>query len=207
MTKAVWGARIRLAGVLILIVLTTSCGDMVRQGTASSYLVITSLEAASGADPEKFGNTLYSDVETIIDIDGVKVATIYPDPGRVTFRLALKDPGSSSSPSSPSQVNAITLERYHVRFFRADGRNTEGVDVPHAFDGAITFTVGAEASGTFEIVRHIAKKEAPLMTLRASGTIILALAEITFYGHDQTGRAVSAVGTISIEFGNFADPK
>ena len=41
MTKVVWSARIRLAGALILIVLSTSCGQLTRQGTASSYLNVS----------------------------------------------------------------------------------------------------------------------------------------------------------------------
>jgi hypothetical protein len=37
--------------------------------------------------------------------------------------------------------------------------------------------------------------------------IISTVAEITFYGHDQTGREVSATGRLGVNFGNFADPK
>ncbi len=59
------------------------------------------------------------------------------------------------------------------------------------FDGAMTFTVTAERTESFELVRHMAKEEAPLAALGASPVIILTIAEITFYGHDQTGRSVS----------------
>ena len=52
------------------------------------------------------------------------------------------------------------------RFIRADGRNTPGVDVPYGFDGAFTATVsGGEPTVGFELVRHIAKEEAPLAAL------------------------------------------
>jgi hypothetical protein len=54
-------------------------------------------------------------------------------------------------------------------------------------------------------VRHVAKKEAPLLALQASPVIITTIAEVTFFGRDQTGREVSAIGTITIEFGNFGD--
>jgi hypothetical protein len=30
---------------------------------------------------------------------------------------------------------------------------------------------------------------------------------VTFYGHDQTGREVSATGNIDVTFANFGDPK
>jgi hypothetical protein len=202
MTKAVWGVGIRPAGVLALILASTSCGDLVRQGTASSYLVVNELVAAPGGDPSNFGATLFSDVVTVKD----DKPTIFADNGRVTFGLALKDPGSAGSPNSPSANNSITLDRYHVKYVRADGRNTQGVDVPYEFDGAMTFTVSSERNETFELVRHVAKEESPLAALARSAVIINTIAEVTFYGHDQTGRSVSTTARIGIEFGNFGDP-
>lgn len=194
MTKAVWGARVRLAGVLTLTVLSTSCGDLTRQGTASSYLIITSLSATSGGGT---GATLDSDVLTVIN----DVPTILDDPGSVQFALGMKDPGGPA----PTQVNWITVDRYHVSYMRTDGRNTPGVDVPYPFDGAFTVTVSANTTAGFVWVRHQAKKEAPLAALGRNGLVISTIAEITFYGHDQTGRAVSASGRMTISFGNFGD--
>ena len=70
----------------------------------------------------------------------------------------------------PSDTNAITVNRYHVDFVRSDGRNTQGVDVPYSFDGAVTGTVGAvDTSLSFVLVRAQAKLEAPLMALRNAG--------------------------------------
>lgn len=197
--------RARTAATLLLLAAgSASCGQLQRQGQASSYLIVNALEAARGDDPATFGGFLHSDVVTVVD----DVPTIFNDVGRVKLVLAMKDPGSSTSPTEPSSANLITLNRYHVRFRRADGRNTEGVDVPYAFDGGMTMTVGTtESAGAFEIVRHIAKEEAPLRALAANGLIITTIAEITFYGHDQTGREVSATASMTVEFGNFADPK
>jgi hypothetical protein len=206
MTKAVWGVGIRQTGVLALILASTSCGDLVRQGTASSYLVVNELVAASGADPSNFGTTLFSDVITVKD----DVASTFADNGRVSLALGLKDPGTSGSPNSPSANNAITLDRYHVKYIRADRQpdgGKQGVDVPYEFDGGLGFTITDERTETFELVRHVAKEEAPLAALAKSPVIILTIAEITFYGHDQTGRGVSTTARVSVEFGNFADPK
>jgi hypothetical protein len=203
MTKAIWGVGIRLAGTVGLILASVSCGDLTRQGTGSSYLQVGELVAASGAEPDKLGATLYSDVITVVK----DVPTIFSDNGRVSFSVVLKDPGSTSSPNTPSANNSITVERYHVNYIRADGRNTPGVDVPYPFDGAMTFTVTSERSESFELVRHTAKQEAPLAALVQSPVIILTIAEVTFYGHDQTGRAVSTSTKIAIEFGNFGDPQ
>ena len=204
MTKAVWGVGTRLAGTVGLILASVSCGSLTRQGTSSSYLIITSLEAApGGVTAGTFGSVLLSDV--IVVKDGV--ASIYSDQGRVTFGLGLKDPGPSTSPSTPTQNNFITVNRYHVRYIRADGHNIEGVDVPYAFDDAFTVTVSGETTAGFTAVRNQAKQEAPLAALALNPIVVSTLAEVTFYGHDQTGREVSAVGNLSVSFANFADPK
>lgn len=193
----------RLA-VLGLALAAASCSSTVRQGTGTSFLIIESLEAASGADPDEFGATLHSDVITIVD----ERATVFNDFGRVRFSLGLKDPGSSNSPNAPSQNQYITVERYRVQYIRADGRNTPGVDVPYGFDGGMTVTVGDNTvEGAFQLVRHIAKQEAPLGTLQNGAVIISTIAEVTFFGRDQTGHEVTATGRISVDFGNFGDPQ
>jgi hypothetical protein len=206
--KAVWGGKVaKLAGPIALLALTmfsASCGDLTREGTASSYLVISALEAASGAQPSTFSATLQSDVLTIVDGQ----PTIFSDSGRVRLVLAMKDAGSVESPTTPTVNNFITITRYRVRYTRADGRNTPGVDVPYGFDGAFTGTVGAgEFTAGFELVRHVAKEESPLQALaRNRAVIISTIAEITFYGHDQTGRDVSVTGQLLVSFGDFGDP-
>lgn len=201
MTKAVWSAGIRLAAAAALAGASTSCGDLTRQGTSSSYLIINSLEASPGNDGSTFTSNLLSDVVTVVQSQ----PTYFNDLGRVTFALGLKDPGSSVTSASPTQNNWITVDRYRVRFIRSDGRNTPGVDVPYPFDGAFTVTVSGDVTGGFELVRVQAKLEAPLAALARNGTVISTLAEVTFYGHDQTGREVSTVGRIGVDFGNFAD--
>lgn len=197
MTKAVWGARIRMAGAAVVLLSTVSCGDLSRQGTASTYLIVTTLAGSSGAEPGTFGGTLSSDVVTVVD----DFATVFADGGQVQFTLASKDPGAATSSS-----NFITINRYRVRYTRSDGRNVEGVDVPYSFDGAFTLTVAGNATGGFTLVRVQAKEEAPLRALASNGGVISTIAEVTFYGEDQTGRAVTASGTISINFANWGDP-
>jgi hypothetical protein len=204
MKKAVWGVRIGRAGLLALILASASCGTQTRDGTSSSYLIISALEAASGADPSKFGTGLFSDVITTKD----DVTTIWEDPGRVTMKLGLKDPGSAATPASPTPNNSITLSQYHVQYVRADGHNVEGVDVPYAFDGGITVTVSSsDTTAGFMLVRSQAKQEAPLAALRTNPIALSTIARVTFYGHDQTGREVSVMGTIDVSFANFGDPK
>ncbi len=201
MTTAIRRAGIHLATAIVLGLASASCGTTAREGTASSFLIIKALDAASGADPGSFSGTLNSDVVTINN----SAPVVFNDLGRVQFGLGLKDPGPPASPTAPSQANWITVERYHVRFIRTDGRNTEGVDVPYAFDSAVTATVSADTTIGFTLVRQQAKQEAPLGALGSNGLVLSTIAEVTFYGHDQTGRAVSAVGNIGISFANFGD--
>lgn len=203
MNKAVWSAGARLACGVGLVFASTSCGTLTRQGTSPSYLIVQSIEAASGADSTAFNGVLLSDVVTIVDGN----PSIFNDVARAQVSLGLKDPGPAASPTTPTQANWITLDRYHVRFVRSDGHNIEGVDVPYAFDGGVTATVSDSTSVVFQIVRHQAKLEAPLAALATNGIIISTIAEITFYGHDQTGRQVATTSTFSVNFGNFADPR
>lgn len=197
----------RACGILALAagMTTTGCGKATRDGTSPAYVQVMALVAAAGAEPDKFQATLYSDVITVKD----GVASTFSDLAKVTMTLALRDAGTASLPTEPSAANNITITRYRVRYIRADGRNTPGVDVPYGFDGGLTFTVakGETTSPAFEIVRHVAKFEAPLAALAGNGVVINAIAEITFFGTDQTGREVAAVGNIGVDFGNFADPK
>lgn len=204
MQKAVWGARLRAAVIVGLGLAVSSCGDLQRQGTGSSYLIIRDLEGAAGHEPEEFGNPILSDVVTVVNDS----ATFFNDLGRATFTLGLKDPGAPGSPTAPTSANFITLNRYRVRYIRTDGRNTPGVDVPYPFDGGVTATIGGgETEVAFTIVRHTAKLEAPLATLYDSLLVLDTIGEVTFYGHDQTGREVTATATILITFANFGDPE
>jgi hypothetical protein len=204
----------KLVVVTALAALSISCGEVARTGRSPVMLVIDSLEGASGAQPDAFSNVLYSDVETIVEnqVGGqtLQVPTIYSDTGRATFRLVLKNPGTSTSPLGPSALNEVTLTRYHVNFRRADGRNTPGVDVPHAFDGGVTTTIPATGSGAavFAVVRHQAKMEPPLSALQRGGAanMISTIAEVTFYGRDQAGNEISVTGLLSVNFGDFGDP-
>ncbi len=202
-----------LAAVALAAALAAGCGEVSRSGRSPSQLVIVTLEGASGAEPDDFGTTMFSDVETLVDeqVEGetVQVPTIFADNGRVTLRLILKDQGVPGVGAAPSALNAVTISRYRVTYRRADGRNTPGVDVPFPFDSGVTFTVPADGEITagFGIVRITAKQEAPLAALVNSNVYIQTIADVTFYGRDQAGNDVSITGSIGISFGNFGDPE
>lgn len=193
---------------------STSCGEVARTGRAPVFIIIEQIQAASGAEPDTLSAVLRSDVQTLVSQQQngqtVRVPTTFNDIGSATFRLALKNPGSPVFPTTPSTLNEVTLTRYRIRFQRADGRNTPGVDVPHGFDGALTVTIPATGTATaaFDVVRHQNKAEPPLSNMVGGGAanLISTIAEITFYGRDQAGNEISASGFLTVNFGDFGDP-
>lgn len=204
---------VRAAAAAFALVLA-GCTKGQLQGVSPSYLIIEALQGSAGATPTTFGGTLPSDVLTFVKqtIDGVevRVPTVFEDFGQVRFRLALKDPGTVDSPNVPSSTNFITVTRYHIQYVRADGRNQPGVDVPYPFDGGLTSTVTTAGSvATLTLVRLQSKLEAPLQALIGNGGAIAisTIAEITFYGTDQAGRAVSVSGRLFINFADWGDPE
>lgn len=202
MTTAIFRKTLALVAGGALAASAMGCSSTVREGRSPAYLIIDSLEAASGADSTSFTNDLASDVQT--------KGSALQDPGQVTFTLGLKDVGTSGNTTSPTTNNFITLNRYHVSFRRADGRNTPGVDVPYAFDGAFTGTVNdSTQTFTFVLVRVQAKLESPLVNLigRGGAQAILTIADVTFYGKDQTGNDVAVAGSMTVNFADWADPQ
>ena len=204
-----------IAGLAATTLLTgaVSCGDVARQGRAPVIVVVDSMQAASGAAPEEMGGFLLSDVQTMVQqtVNGanVQVPTIFNDLGEATMRIIPKDLGTGSLTVTPSPLNAVTMNRYRIVYLRTDGRNTPGVDVPYPVDGAVTATISATPTVVpFEIVRHQQKLEQPLRSLASFGgrLFISTIAEITFYGVDQAGNDVQAKATISVSFGDYADP-
>jgi len=191
-----------LAVGLSALALSGCASELTRTGSSSAYVIIDSLLGASGAEPGTFGSPLLSDVRT--------GGGTFNDLARATMRVGLKNPGTAVNPTAPSPNQSITLNRYRVTYRRSDGRNTQGVDVPYAFDGAITVTVPANGIVTFgfEVVRNQAKWESPLSNLQGLGGafLISTLAEIEFYGRDQVGNEVIATGTLQVNFADFADP-
>ena len=176
------------------LVAANGCAATGRPGQASSYLIVDSLLAASGAQPGSFGGALASDV--------LSNGGTLEDLGRVQMRLEMKDPAVG-----PSPVNFVTLRGYRVTFTRADGRNTQGVDVPFAFDGALGTTITGTTTVNLVLIRAQAKLEAPLRALAGAGgaVAIATFADVLFYGADQAGHDVTVSARISVTFADWGD--
>jgi hypothetical protein len=188
-----------------------SCGSVVRSGSSPVFLVINLLQGATGGTSAgTLGNPLISSVLTFRTTPApcttaAPCPTYFNDLGQVILALAPKDIGTAGTAAAPSTNNQVTITRYHVTYTRADGRNTPGVDVPWPIDEAVTGTVqiGTLLTLGFELVTIPAKQEPPLAALASTTTVLTTIAEVTFYGHDLVGNAISATGAITIDFGSF----
>jgi hypothetical protein len=194
----------KIAGLFALILSSVSCGSVIREGRSPVYMVIAELSATPGGGGTS-GGTLLSDVVT--------KGSTFNDNGLVELRLSPKNIGTGETAPSLTANNEVTINRYRVVYRRADGRDTPGIDVPYSFDGAATGTIpaGGSLKLPFELVRHVAKLESPLLQLRsASGNmppvVISTITDVTFYGRDQVGNELTVKGSILINFGDFADP-
>jgi hypothetical protein len=204
----------RVVAVGAAVVLSASCGDVARSSRSPVYLVLNTLQATPGGGhgAGTFTGTLNSDV--IVNATSpppcsaaTPCPTVFNDVAQAQLSLAMKDVGTTATPNLPTSNNQVTITRVHVEYVRADGRNTLGVDVPYPFEGAVTGTVPAGGTLTlgFEIVRHAAKEESPLVQLQTSASVITTIARVTFYGTDLVGNAVTVTGQIQINFANFGD--
>ena len=193
-----------------LIAVTASCGDVSRQGSSPVYLVIDILQGQRGGPTlGPASNPLISAVLTNVTTPAPcsttsPCPTVFGDAGQATLRAPLKNIGATAA-LAPTSNNEVTINRIHVEYTRADGRNTPGVDVPFGFDSAITGTItaGATLQLGFELVHVVAKEESPLVQLRTSSNVISAIATVTFYGTDRVGNNIQVSGQMQIEFGNF----
>jgi hypothetical protein len=206
--------RLAAATAFAALLAVVACTKRQLEGDSPAYPVLDQLSASAGASPTSFGGVLSSDVLTYVkkNINNAQacVPTIFEDQGRATMHIQLKDPGSVADPTYPSPANTITFNRYHVKYIRTDGRNVQGVDVPYEFDGGMsTSIVGGNISILqLVVVRAQAKQEAPLLALVGGGgrVSIATIAQITFYGTDAAGHAISISGNMDVIFSDWGDP-
>lgn len=116
-------------------------------------------------------------------------------------------PKSIVSSLGPGPFQDVVIERYRVTYTRTDGRNTPGVDVPFAFDGAANAVIPLSSSATIEftVVRVQAKLEPPLVNLAGNGgaIVVSTIAQIDFFGKEITGRPITVRGFLNVTFSDF----
>jgi hypothetical protein len=187
------GTGMRLGG-LVALALALSLGgcapDYVTSNAATVNLYIASINGGAQLDSDvRFGED-----STFVCEDEVEVAVAVRN----------KNP-NAPAPNVPS---AVILKSYEVRYYRTDGRGTEGVDVPYRITGNLTLAVDVAESGTvtfpLEVVRRQAKVEPPLSSIYQTA-LLTVMAEVTIYGETVSGQAVSASGRLQIDFADYGD--
>jgi hypothetical protein len=164
--------------------------DWATNGQSPMVLLMTDINA---------GAPLTSDV-------AISSGAVCPDVVTLRLESHFKNPGVA-----PTGFRAdIVVERYEVRYFRSDGRDVEGVDVPFRITGNVAQEVlGAEAAElVLEVVRRQAKLEPPLRNLRSSGgpVVVTMFAEITLHARSTIGQTTNtAMARLQIDFADFVD--
>jgi len=158
----------------------------------------------------------------IADINGG--ATIQSDvgdpaPTTVPVTIAVR-PKNPLNTTVPQVSEAVFLEQYRVRYFRTDGRDVEGVDVPFSFSGAMATVAdigiggGANTTVNLPLVRAQAKQEPPLRNLQtllngnttigSNGGVITPrvtmIAELTVFGRTVAREQVSDTRRATVDF-------
>ena len=205
--KALWAVGI---GCLALSGCTP---DFARENDSGLLMRINKVTGDSATQPS--GDVLFSDVSDGFNDDAV-----------VTLEVFRKNPTVNGS----TPLEDVVLDRYEVQYFRTDGRNTEGVDVPYRVTGPVSGTLHAPGLGVenqttvvINVVRHQAKFEPPLSNLLGifvAGNannptdplvfpgqgIITTVAEITIHGHTTNDKGgISATARLQVTFADFAD--
>jgi hypothetical protein len=184
--------RAKITTLLVIGGLTaTSCvPDWAKQGDSPMVLLMTGIND---------GNPITSDVR-------LSNGNICPD------FAALRVENHNKNPLGPTTGfrGDFTIERYQVRYFRSDGRNVEGVDVPYTITGAVAQEVQQDSSATLnvEIVRRQAKTEPPLANLAGGGQagIVTMFAEVTLWATSTTLQTTNTVSArVQVDFADFVD--
>jgi hypothetical protein len=195
--------------------------DWARQNETGFILEIASISGTTASGSSGQGGEIRSDVLT--------GGSVFNDDATVAVNVLRKN---NNPDLGVSPVEHVYLDRYEVVYFRTDGRNTEGVDVPYRITGPLgnlrfhTASPGGqgevEQTVTITVVRHTAKLEPPLSNLRnifnasPGGSpigpfqfpgqgIITTVAEITIHGHTIQGDGLEAKGRVQVTFADFAD--
>jgi len=193
----------RVLALAALTLVLAACNPLENDTLSMSQLIV---ESMTGLDlGGKDANYVMSDV--LFQDPDTGDTSIIADIAKATLSARMLDPNPITGPSSYADVQ---LTRYTVTFYRADGKNMPGVDVPHPFEGSVTalIKIGIPSQVNFVIVRETAKQESPLVNMLQLGTraeAFTATARVDFYGHDLTGNAVKATGYISVTFANYAN--
>ncbi len=183
---------VKLCGVVALgaLVLSGCTPSWAKNGATDVVLLMTGINN---------GEPLDSDVQT-------SNGTVCPDLVPLRLENHFKNPNVTNT----GFRHDFTVERYEVRYFRSDGLNTPGLDVPYPISGNLAHEIQTESAATLnlEVVRRQAKLEPPLSNLRGGGGLLIVtmFAEVTLHARTTTGDVTNPVSArLQIDFADFGD--
>jgi hypothetical protein len=176
--------------VLGAVIMSGCTPDWAKNGDAPVVLLMTAINS---------GNVLDSDVR-------ISTGAVCPDFVPLRLENHFKNPNVTNT----GFRHDFTVERYEVHYFRSDGRNTEGVDVPYSISGNLAQEVREESDAVLnlEVVRRQAKLEPPLTNLFHNGgaLIVTMFAEVTLHARTTTNQTTNSVSArLQIDFADFGD--
>lgn len=203
-------ALLILLAVALLSYACTRVEDNARSGSLLTISTVTGTAGGNGGA----ANTAPMLSDTCDNDNGApqdpELCSVFNDNANVSFANDFLAIGPTATGQAPTFMNDVIVNRYRVDYFRPNGRNTPGVDVPFGIDGTMNLRVaiGGTSSGSIIVVRHEAKHESPLYELDngSSEGVLTVNAQLHFWGNDISGRVVDAIGYLEIHFANFAEP-
>jgi hypothetical protein len=176
--------------VLVAVVMVACVPNWAERGDAPVVLLMTGINDGAPLD---------SDVR-------ISTGSVCPDLIDLRVENHFKNPNITTT----GFRHDMTIERYEVRYFRSDGRNVQGVDVPYAITGNVAQEIQESAAATLrlEVVRRQAKVEPPLANLKGGGgaKIVTMFAEVTLHARTTTLQTTNSVSArLQIDFADFAD--
>jgi hypothetical protein len=191
---------LKVLAVAAAFLLVSGCNSLSRNPESSSMIVIESITGTSTeGDVVAF---LQSDVQR----NGASGTYITADAATANIIVRLINPAPIDG---PSQFNDVVLTSYRVTFDLAAGSGTPGVNVPLPFDGnfsTVLCVVDESTAVPFVVVLEAAKLAAPLAALVGTTNVIQSKAKIEIFGHDLTDKPVTAIGYLTIYFGDYLEP-
>lgn len=186
-----------LASVVLALL---GCNKISREAESSSMIVIQGITGTTTeGDAVAF---LQSDVQRI----GATGPSVFADVATASIIVRLINP---TPIDGPSQFNDVLLDSIKVTIELPAGGGTPGVDVPPPFEAnfsTVLCQVDKATTVPFVVVLESAKLAAPLVNLVGTATVLERKAKIEIFGHDLTDHPVTAVGYLTVYFGDYMDP-
>lgn len=195
-------SALMIMAILAAVFPLLTCTSLENKTKSSSYVVVENLRGTT-ADGTA-ADFLQSDVQKINTTTSQPYVTA--DTATATLTAHTLDPAPILG---VSQYEDVLLTRYIVHYYRSDGKNVEGVDVPYSFEGSVNvlLKVNTATDVSLVVVREVAKLEQPLLNLVSNRDVgvLQVTARIDFYGHDMDNNEVTTTGNLPIFFANYND--